>query len=84
LPPVGIKLAKASEESEPVWGIAGKINTLIFNIMTEFIVKRTGKLLFPHLARDQRKHQMFILMLVTTASLFATGALVMWMTSGRH
>jgi hypothetical protein len=52
--------------------------------MTEYIVKRTGKLLFPHLARDQRKHQMFIIMLVMTASLFAAGSLVMWMASGRH
>ncbi|MGO8837080.1 MAG: hypothetical protein ACLQAH_01005 [Limisphaerales bacterium] len=52
--------------------------------MTEYIVKRTGKLLFPHLPRDQRKHQMFIIMLVLMTSLFATGSLVMWMTSGRH
>ncbi len=58
------------------------INTI--KTMTEFIVKRTGKLLFPHLARDQRKHQMFIVFLVLMTSLFATCSLVMWMTSGRH
>jgi len=54
------------------------------NTMTEYIVKRTGKLLFPHLARDQRKNQMFIIMLVLMASLCTTGTLVMWMTSYRH
>jgi hypothetical protein len=52
--------------------------------MTEYLVQRTGKLLFPHLARDQRKHQMFIIMLVMAASLCTVGSLVMWMTSGRH
>jgi hypothetical protein len=46
--------------------------------------KRTGKLLFPHLARDQRKHQMLIIMLVLANGLSAAGSLVMWMTSGRH
>jgi len=52
--------------------------------MTEYLVQRTGKLLFPHLARDQRKHQMFIIMLVMATSLCAVGSLVMWMTSGHH
>ncbi len=52
--------------------------------MTEFIVKRTGKLLFPHLARDQRRHMMFIVTLVLTTSLSAAYLLTMWMISGRH
>ncbi len=52
--------------------------------MTEYIVYRTGKLLFPHLARDQRKHQMTVIMLVLVASLSAACPLVMWMLSGRH
>jgi hypothetical protein len=52
--------------------------------MTEYLVKRTGKLLFPHLARDQRKHQLQIILLVFMASLCGAGSLVMWMMSGRH
>jgi hypothetical protein len=52
--------------------------------MTEYFMKRTGKLLFPHLARDQRRHLLFITFLVLVASLSAAGSLVMWMTSYRH
>ncbi len=52
--------------------------------MTEYLLKRTGKLLFPHLARDQRKHQMSIILLVLVASLSAAGSLVVWMASYRH
>jgi hypothetical protein len=52
--------------------------------MTEYFVKRTGKLLFPHLARDQRRRMLFIVSLVMMTSLFATSTLVMWMTSGRR
>ncbi|MGA2180867.1 MAG: hypothetical protein ABSH15_14970 [Verrucomicrobiota bacterium] len=52
--------------------------------MTKYLVNRTGKLLFPHLARDQRKHQMFIILLVLATSFSAACSLVMWMTSGRH
>lgn len=52
--------------------------------MTEYIVKRTGKLLFPHLARDQRKHMMLTILLVLVASFSAAGSLVVWMTSYRH
>jgi hypothetical protein len=52
--------------------------------MTEKLVKRTGKLLFPHLARDQRKHQLLILLLIFMTSLCGAGMLVMWMVSGRH
>ena len=54
------------------------------NIMTEYIVKRTGKLLFPRLARDQRKHMLMTVLLVLVASFSAAGSLVMWMTSYRH
>ena len=53
--------------------------------MTGYLVRRTGKLLFPHLARDQRKHQMFIIMLVLAASFFTAGVLAMLiMLYGRH
>ena len=52
--------------------------------MTEYIVYRTGKLLFPHLARDQRKHKMHIILLVLGTSFSAAYMLVMWMKSGRH
>jgi len=52
--------------------------------MTEYLVNRTGRLLFPHLARDQRKHKMFTILLVLMTSLSTTCSLVMWMKSGRH
>ena len=52
--------------------------------MTEYIVNRTGKLLFPHLARDQRKHKMFVILLVLGTSLSAAYLLVKWMKSGRY
>ena len=52
--------------------------------MSEYLVRRTGKLLFPHLARDQRRHLLFITFLVVVASFSAAGSLVMWMTSYRH
>ena len=52
--------------------------------MTEYIVNRTGKLLFPHLARDQRKHKMQVILLVLGTSLSATYMLVKWMKSGRY
>ena len=52
--------------------------------MTKFIVRRTGKLLFPHLARDQRKNMMLTIMLVLVASFSAAGSLIVWMTSYRH
>ena len=54
------------------------------NVMTEYIVKRTGKLLFPHLARDQRKNLMLTIMLVLVARFSAAGSLIAWMTSYRH
>jgi hypothetical protein len=60
----------------------GKFNILI--TMTEYLVKRTGKLLFPHLARDQRNQQLLIILLVLVSSLSAAGGLAMWMMSGRH
>ena len=52
--------------------------------MTSYIVRHTGKLLFPHLARDQRKHLMSTILLVLVTSFSAVASLVMWMTSGRH
>jgi hypothetical protein len=52
--------------------------------MTEYILYRTGKLLFPRLARDQRKHKMQIILLVLGTSLSVTFALVKWMKSGRY
>ena len=60
----------------------GKFNILI--TMTEYLVKRTGKLLFPHLARDQRNQLLLIILLVLVSSLSAAGGLAMWMMSGRH
>jgi hypothetical protein len=37
--------------------------------MATYLVKRTGKLLFPHLARDQRKNLMSTITLVLMFSL---------------
>ena len=47
--------------------------------MTEYFVKHTSKLFFPHLARDQRKRRLSIILLVSTASLFSAGVLALWM-----
>jgi len=54
--------------------------------MTEYLMKHTGKLLFPHLARDQRKQKMTIILLVlgTSLSVAYVMAMLMWMKSGRH
>jgi hypothetical protein len=49
--------------------------------MTEYFVKHTSKLLFPSLARDQRRRRMRIILMVVTACLFSTGGLSMWMMS---
>ncbi|HLZ55076.1 MAG TPA: hypothetical protein VKS19_11400 [Verrucomicrobiae bacterium] len=47
--------------------------------MTEYFVKHGSKLLFPHLARDQRKRRLSIILLVLGASLFSAGVLAFWM-----
>ena len=47
--------------------------------MTAYLVKRTGKLLFPHLARDQRRNLMSNLILVLMFSLVVAGTLAMVM-----
>ena len=49
--------------------------------MTEYFVKHTSKLLFPHLARDQRKRRMFVILVVTMTTLSTAGALAAWMAS---
>ena len=52
--------------------------------MTEYLVRRTGKLLFPHLARDQRRRMLAITFLVMATSFVTLYLLVSWMISGRH
>ncbi|MGA2685137.1 MAG: hypothetical protein ABSF51_08800 [Verrucomicrobiota bacterium] len=56
--------------------------------MTEYFVKRTSKLLFPSLARDERKRVMRNILLVVVACLVSAGGLSAWMlsagTSGGH
>jgi hypothetical protein len=52
--------------------------------MTEFIVKRTGKLLFPHLPRQLRKQQLSKLMLIILAAVFGNATLVYCMMRGWH
>jgi len=52
--------------------------------MTEFIVKRTGKLLFPHLPRDLRRLQLSRLMLILATIIFGNATLVYCMMHGWH
>ena len=52
--------------------------------MSEYLVRRVGKMLFPHLARDQRRHLLFIMFLVMMTSVSTCYLLVSWMMSGRH
>ncbi|HLX96188.1 MAG TPA: hypothetical protein VKU37_10640 [Verrucomicrobiae bacterium] len=49
--------------------------------MTEYFVKRTSKLLFPSLARDERKRLMRNILLVVAACLVSAGGLSVWMLS---
>jgi hypothetical protein len=51
--------------------------------MTDYLVRRMGKLLFPHLARDQRKHKMSVILLVLGTSLCTAYVLAMLMKSNR-
>ncbi len=50
--------------------------------MTEFIVKRTGKLLFPHLPRELRRHHLSRLMLILMAIVFGIARLIVCMMRG--
>jgi hypothetical protein len=56
--------------------------------MTEYFVKRTSKLLFPSLARDERKRLMRNILIVLVACLVSAGGLSVWMlaagTGGGH
>ena len=52
--------------------------------MTEYILYRTGKLLFPRLARDQRKHKMNVILLVLGTSLSGAYVMAMLMMHSRH
>jgi hypothetical protein len=45
--------------------------------MTEYLSRRVGKLLFPHLARDQRKNQLSTIILVLMVSLIVAGTMAM-------
>jgi hypothetical protein len=46
--------------------------------MTTYLSKNVGKMLFPHLSREQRKQMLSRIVFVLTASLFITASLVMW------
>ena len=50
--------------------------------MTEFIMDRTGKLLFPHSPRGVRRHRMSRLMLVLAAIVSGNAMLVYCMVRG--
>jgi hypothetical protein len=56
----------------------------IIRYMTEIIIRRTGKLLFPHLARDQRNRRLSRIALVLLTSFSGAAGLIMWMASYRH
>ena len=47
--------------------------------MTTYLSKTVGKVLFPHLSRDQRKQLLSRIILILMVSLLATASLVMWM-----
>jgi hypothetical protein len=47
--------------------------------MTTYLSKNVGKVLFPHLPRDQRKQLLSRIILILMASFFVTVSLVMWM-----
>jgi len=52
--------------------------------MTEFIVKRTGKFLFPHLPGPLRRVQVSRLMLIFWTIIFGNATLVLWMMHAWH
>ena len=54
------------------------------DFMADYLVRRVGKLLFPRLARDQRKRRLSQIALVLLTSVTAVWGLVSWMTSYRH
>ena len=54
----------------------------ILKTMTEFIVKRTGKLLFPHLPRELRRHHLSRLVLVFWTIVFGNATLILCMMHG--
>ncbi len=49
--------------------------------MTDYLVRRTSKLLFPSLARDERKRLMRNILLVLVACVISAGTLSVWMLS---
>jgi hypothetical protein len=51
--------------------------------MTWYLAKNVGKWLFPHLALDQRRRQLRVIVLVLTAIAFATGGMLLWMILSR-
>jgi hypothetical protein len=53
------------------------------DVMSDYLVRRMGKLLFPHLARDQRKNKMSVILLVLGTSLSVACILAMWMRGNR-
>jgi hypothetical protein len=69
--------ACSAHEPEPT-GRNGRIKTECHRDMTEYIVNHTGKLLFPGLARDQRKRRLRVILLVAAACLFSAGMLSAW------
>ena len=52
--------------------------------MTWYLAKNVGKWLFPHLALDQRRHQLCVILLVLAAIASSTGALLLWMMLGSY
>ena len=52
--------------------------------MTEYLLKRTGKLLFPHLPRDLRRYHLSILMIILLTLAFGNATLVFCLMRGWH
>jgi hypothetical protein len=47
--------------------------------MTNYLVRRMGKLLFPHLPRDQRNQKMSVILWVLGTSLSIAYILALWL-----
>jgi hypothetical protein len=52
--------------------------------MTKYFVRQAGKMLFPHLAYDQRKQRLSNIMLVFLTSVVGNGVLVVLMLRHGH
>jgi hypothetical protein len=83
-----VEKPQSGRDSLPSGEIGRERLDVRFNVcnMTQYLSRRVGKLLFPHLPRDQRKHQMDNILVVLTVSLAVAGtvALVIFRMGTKH